>query len=153
MRESHDRDVDRAVKSAREEENEAILLLKTELLNEGEKQDLPAKDKMYNLEEKQLSKRQHSYHVETDNFQKELQELKSYLVNEGEEEINLNQEMSSLQLVVEMRTGEVKNLREQLARATQQLEQADVVKGKLGKATARMEDLEEQIKIKNKLEK
>jgi len=30
----------------------------------------------------------------------------------------------SLQLVVEMRTGEVRNMREQMARATQQLEQA-----------------------------
>merc|ERR1712106_191930 len=66
---------------------------------------------------------------------------------------SLSQEVYSLQLVVEMRSEEVRHLKGKLARATQQLEQADVIKGKLGKATARMEDLEEQIKIKNKLEK
>ena len=66
---------------------------------------------------------------------------------------SLSQEIYSLQLVVEMRTGEVRNLRDQLARTTQQLEQAEVVKEKLGKATARIEDLEEQIKLKNRLEK
>ena len=48
---------------------------------------------------------------------------------------------------------QVRNLKEQLARATQQLEQADVVKGKLRKATTRMEDLEEQLQIKNKIER
>ena len=48
---------------------------------------------------------------------------------------------------------QVRNLKEQLARATQQLDEADVVKNKLSKATARMEDLEEQIKIKSRLEK
>ena len=63
---------------------------------------------------------------------------------------SLSQEVYSLQLVVEMRTGEVRNLRDQLARTTQELEQAEVVKEKLGKSTARIEDLEEQIKLKNR---
>ena len=66
---------------------------------------------------------------------------------------SLSQEVYSLQLVVEMRTGEVRNLREQLARATQQLEQGELGKERLKKTTARMEDLEEQLKIKNDFER
>merc|ERR1711892_536874 len=74
--------------------------------------------------------------------------------NIGEDKtLSLSQEVYSLQLVVEMRTGEVRNLREQLARATQQLEQAEMGKEKLRKATARMEDLEEQLRIKNNMAK
>ena len=48
---------------------------------------------------------------------------------------------------------QVRNLKEQLARATKELEQAEIVGGKLQKATARMEDLEEQLQIKNKIER
>ena len=66
---------------------------------------------------------------------------------------SLTQEVYSLQLVVEMRTGEVKNLREELARAAQQLEQAEMGKERLRKATSKIEDLEEQIKIKSKNER
>merc|ERR1719348_2885880 len=66
---------------------------------------------------------------------------------------SLSQEVYSLQLVVEMRTGEVRNLREQMAKATQQLEQAQMDKEKLRKVTARMEDLEEQLRIKNQFER
>ena len=66
---------------------------------------------------------------------------------------SLSQEVYSLQLVVEMRTGEGRNLREQLARARQKLEHAEIVKEKLRKSTSRMEDLEEQLKIKTDLER
>ena len=66
---------------------------------------------------------------------------------------SLSQEVYSLQLVIDMRTGEVRNLREQLNIATQQQEEAEVNKEKLKKATARVEDLQEQIKMKNKVEK
>jgi len=66
---------------------------------------------------------------------------------------SLSQDVYSLQLVVEMRTGEVKNLREQLARASQQLEQAETGKERLKRATSKIEDLEEQIKIKSKNER
>jgi len=52
-----------------------------------------------------------------------------------------------------MRTGEVRNLREQMAKATQQLEQAQMDKEKLRKVTARMEDLEEQLRIKTNVER
>ena len=66
---------------------------------------------------------------------------------------SLSQEVYSLQLVVEMRTGEVRNLRDQLARATEQLDQAEIVKENLENAITKMEDLEEQVKMKNNLEK
>ena len=66
---------------------------------------------------------------------------------------SLSQEVYSLQLVVEMRTGEVRNLIDQLERATQKLEQAEIVKNRLKKTTPRMEDLEEQLKIKKEKEK
>merc|ERR1719481_2457849 len=66
---------------------------------------------------------------------------------------SLTQEVYSLQLVVEMRTGEVRNLREQIAKASQQLEQAQMDKEKLRKVTARMEDLEEQLRIKTNVER
>ena len=52
-----------------------------------------------------------------------------------------------------MRTGEARNLKDQLAKATQQMDQAEIRREKLKKATARMEDLEEQVKMKNNLEK
>ena len=70
-----------------------------------------------------------------------------------EKKRSLSQELYSLQLVVEMRTGEVRNFREQLVRALQQLEQAEVGKTRLMKATARIKDLEEQLKKKTVLEK
>lgn len=70
-----------------------------------------------------------------------------------EKRISLSQEVSSLQLVVEMRNEEVKKLREQLTRATQDQQQAEILKDKLRKATAKLEDLEEQIKIKNRKER
>merc|ERR1719320_989989 len=52
-----------------------------------------------------------------------------------------------------MRTGEVRSLREQMAKASQQLEQAENDNKKLRKVTARVEDLEEQIRIKNCFER
>ena len=71
----------------------------------------------------------------------------------GNKRRSLSQEVYSLQLVVEMRTGEVRSLREQMAKASQQLEQAEKDKEKLRKVTARVEDLEEQIRIKNCFER
>eukprot|EP00092_Neocalanus_flemingeri_P029373 GFUD01031889.1.p1 GENE.GFUD01031889.1~~GFUD01031889.1.p1 ORF type:complete len:723 (-),score=209.01 GFUD01031889.1:189-2357(-) len=114
-----------------------------------------------------IEKREQAWQDERADVLKEVQRLKEeatrmvkILAMEYEEENlsedkkrSLSQEVYSLQLVVEMRTGEVRNLRDQLARATQELEQAEIVKKKLGKSTSRIEDLEEQIKIKNTLEK
>ena len=65
----------------------------------------------------------------------------------------LSQEVNSLQLVVEMRTQEVRNLREQLDRVNKGLEHADVVKEKLKHETEKMEALEQQIKIKDNFER
>ena len=45
----------------------------------------------------------------------------------------ISQEMSKLQLEVEMRTGEVRNLRGQLAMATEELKQAEIAKETLKK--------------------
>jgi hypothetical protein len=116
--------------------------------------------------QKKIEERDQAWHDEKAEVLKEVQRLKAeatrmvkILAMEYEEENlsedkkrSLSQEVYSLQLVVEMRTGEVRNLREHLVRATQKLEQAEIVKEKLRKATARMEDLEEQLKIKTDLE-
>ena len=70
-----------------------------------------------------------------------------------DKKISLSQEVYSLQLVVEMRTGDVRNLREQLAITKQKLEQAEMGKERLRKTAARMEDLEEQLRIKDQFER
>merc|ERR1719220_2378807 len=46
-----------------------------------------------------------------------------------ERKLSLGQEVYSLQLVVEMRSTEVRSLRQQLALATQQLEELDALRG------------------------
>ena len=116
---------------------------------------------------KQTEEREQAWQDERADVLKEVQRLKAeatkmakILAMEYEEDNmsedkkrSLSQEVYSLQLVVEMRTGEVRNLREQLARATQQLEQVEMGRAKLRKATARMEDLEEQLKIKTEFER
>ena len=66
---------------------------------------------------------------------------------------SLSQEVYSLQLVVEMKTEEVKSLRKQLDRNTQLLEQAEKDKEIWRKVKIRMEDLEEQLKVKTKHQK
>ena len=65
-----------------------------------------------------------------------------------EKKRSLSAEVYSLQLVVDMRTGEVRNLRDQLATLTHQLEVMQDVQTKLDKANNRIEDLEEQLKLK-----
>ena len=77
---------------------------------------------------------------------------------EAEEELgedrkrSLTAEVYSLQLVVEMRTQEVRGLRDKVATATHQLEAVAVTQNNLEKAEARIEDLEEQLKKKVELE-
>merc|ERR1719220_466452 len=70
-----------------------------------------------------------------------------------EKKLSLGQEVYSLQLVVAMRTGEVRNLRQQLAVANQQLECMDSLRGQLEKANARLDDLQAQVLNKNAIEK
>jgi len=114
-----------------------------------------------------LEKREQEWQDEKANILTEVQRLKAdatkmvkILAMEYEEEDlsehkkrSLSQEVYSLQLVVEMRTGEVKKLREQLAKATLELEEAKKAKDKLRNAEAKIEDLEEQIQIKKRTEK
>merc|ERR1719483_1531384 len=114
-----------------------------------------------------LNKREEPWQDEKADAIKEVQRLKAEAIRMVKilameyEEDNLNedkkrslsQEVYSLQLVVEMRTEEVRNLREQLNRPTQQLKEADITKEKLEMATARMEDLEERLKIKHQFER
>jgi len=114
-----------------------------------------------------LEKREQEWQDEKANILTEVQRLKAdatkmvkILAMEYEEEDlsedkkrSLSQEVYSLQLVVEMRTGEVKKLREQVAKATLELEEAKTAKDKLRNAEAKIEDLEEQIKIKKRTEK
>ena len=115
----------------------------------------------------QAENREKAWQEERADVLREVQRLKSeatrmvkILAMECEEEnfnedkkISLSQEVYSLQLVVEMRTGDVRNLREQLAITEQKLEQAEMGKERLRKTAARMEDLEEQLRIKDQFER
>lgn len=65
-----------------------------------------------------------------------------------EKKRSLSAEVYSLQLVVDMRTGEVRNLRDQVATLTHHLEIMHDVQTKLDKANNRIEDLQEQLKLK-----
>ena len=111
---------------------------------------------------REISEREEVWQDEKADVLREVQRLKaeaskmvSILALEYEEENlseekkrSLSAEVYSLQLVVEMRTGEVRSLREQLASLTHQLEIMEAVKTKLDKANARIEDLQEQLKLK-----
>ena len=165
---------------AKNEANAMITKLNEQLVLEREKMVTEHQENSNNLEAEykikedrlndslqQIGKRDQDWQAERADVLKEVKRLKAestrmvkILAMEDEKEnlsedkkISLSQEVYSLQLVVEMRTGEVRNLRDQLARATQQLEQAEIDKEKMKKATARMEDLEEQLKIKNQFER
>ena len=153
--------------------NQQIVLERGKLFAEQQEnakileQEFKMKEERLNESLKQTEERDQAWQDEKADILKEVQRLKAeatqmvkILAMEYEEENlgddkkrSLSQEVYSLQLVVEMRTGELRNLRDQLARATQQLEQAEIDKEKLKKATARMEDLEEQLKIKNQFER
>ena len=114
-----------------------------------------------------VEKREQVWQEEKAEILSEVQRLKaeaskmvSILALEYEEENmseekkrSLSAEVYSLQLVVEMRTGEVRSLRDQLAGLTHQLELLEGVQTKLDKANNRIEDLQEQVKTKDRLEK
>ena len=93
--------------------------------------------------------------LEVGRLKAEASKMVSLLALEYEEENlseekkrSLSAEVYSLQLVVDMRTGEVRNLRDQLASLTHHLEIMQDVQTKLDKANNRIEDLEEQLKLK-----
>ena len=114
-----------------------------------------------------VEKREQVWQEEKAEILSEVQRLKaeaskmvSLLALEYEEENlseekkrSLSAEVYSLQLVVDMRTGEVRNLRDQLATLTHHLEIMRDVQTKLDKANNRIEDLEEQVRTKDRLEK
>jgi len=118
---------------------------------------------------KHVKEREQAWQDEKGDILDEVQRLKAEATKmvkilameyeEGEEDLNedkkrsLSQEVYSLQLVVEMKTGEVRSLREQLIRASQHLEETQKENEKLGRMIARVEDLEEQLRLKNQLEK
>ena len=98
--------------------------------------------------------------LEVGRLKAEASKMVSLLALEYEEENlseekkrSLSAEVYSLQLVVDMRTGEVRNLRDQLASLTHHLEIMQDVQTKLDKANNRIEDLEEQVRTKDRLEK
>ena len=98
--------------------------------------------------------------LEVQRLKAEASKMVSLLALEYEEENlseekkrSLSAEVYSLQLVVDMRTGEVRNLRDQLASLTHQLEVMQDVQTKLDKANNRIEDLEEQVRTKDLVEK
>ena len=111
---------------------------------------------------REISEREENWQEEKADVLREVQRLKAeaskmvqVLALEYEEENmseekkrSLSAEVYSLQLVVEMRTGEVRSLRDQLAGLTHQLELLEGVQTKLDKANNRIEDLQEQLKLK-----
>jgi len=114
-----------------------------------------------------VEKRELEWQEEKADILEEVQRLKAeaskmiqILAEEYEEENlseekkrSLSAEVYSLQLVVEMRTGEVRSLREKLGIVTHQMESQAVTQSQLDKALARIEDLEEQLKVKIQMER
>lgn len=115
----------------------------------------------------EVQERETAWQEERQEVLQEVQRLKAeagkmvaILAMEAEEEnlseekkLSLGQEVYSLQLVVEMRTAEVRTLRQKLAQAEQQLDELEETKSKLQKATARLDDLQAQVNAKDRLEK
>merc|ERR1719450_283771 len=130
------------------------------------KNDLQEKEEKVKEAFSEIEEREHAWQEEKDDILREIQRLKAeaskmvaILAEEYEEENlseekkrSLSAEVYSLELVVEMRTGEVKTLRSKLGNMTHQLETAANTQAKLDKAQARVEDLEEQLKQKVELE-
>ena len=169
------KDVQEAVLNANNRANETITNLNKEIALEKGKQkeeheevvrklSVELKDKEGKIREAfvEIEQREQSWQDDKEDVLREIQRLKaeaskmvSILAAEYEEENlseekkrSLSAEVYSLQLVVEMRTAEVRGLREKLATSLQQLEDAAVTRNSLQKAHARIEDLKEQLKKK-----
>ena len=124
--------------------------------------ELNDKDKQMKEAFEEIERREQAWQDEREDIISEVQRLKAeaskmiqILAEEYEEENlseekkrSLSAEVYSLQLVVEMRTGEVRSLREKLGIVTHQMESQAVTQSQLDKALARIEDLEEQLKQK-----
>jgi len=124
--------------------------------------ELNDKEKQMKEAFEEIEQREQAWQDEREDIISEVQRLKAeaskmiqILAEEYEEENlseekkrSLSAEVYSLQLVVEMRTGEVRSLREKLGIVTHQMESQAVTQSQLDKALARIEDLEEQLKQK-----
>jgi len=111
--------------------------------------------------------RDQAWQLEKEDVLSEIQRLKqeakrfiAILSQESDDETlsptkrqSLTREVESLQLVVEMRTNELHQLRDERDRHLQQLEEFDSVKSNLVKMSARVEDLQAQLAEKTKLER
>ena len=129
---------------------------------EGLRRDLSEREEKLSEAFQGISEREEAWReekaevvLEVGRLKAEASKMVSLLALEYEEENlteekkrSLSAEVYSLQLVVEMRTGEVRNLRDQLATLTHNLEIMHEVQTKLDKANNRIEDLEEQLKLK-----
>ena len=111
-----------------------------------------------------LEEREQAWQAEKSEVLKEVKRLREEATKmakivamefEAEDKLNetqkkgLAQEVFSLQLIVEIKSKEVRDMKEQMVRTMQQLEQAEMNKQNLKKALARVEDLEEQLRIRN----
>jgi len=178
--ETHKKKLENAVMNAKNDANATISQLNRQIVTERAKlvteqqqnsqnllEEFRLKEERLNSSVRQTEERELAWQQEKAEVLQEVQRLKAeaskmvaILAMETEEEQlseerkrSLTAEVYSLQLVVEMRTGEVRNLREQLARSTRDLEDLEVTKEKLKKADARLDDLQEQVMLKDRLEK
>lgn len=178
--ETHKKKLENAVMNAKNDANATISQLNRQIVTERAKlvteqqqnsqnlmEEFRLKEERLNSSVRQTEERELAWQQEKAEVLQEVQRLKAeaskmvaILAMETEEEQlseerkrSLTAEVYSLQLVVEMRTGEVRNLREQLARSTRDLEGLEVTKEKLKKAEARLDDLKEQVVLKDRLEK
>ena len=153
--------------------NHQIILERGKLLAEQQQnaknleEEFKMKEERLNESLEQIKERDEAWQDERADVLEEVQRLKAeatkmikILAMEYEEDNLseerrgiLSQEAYSLQLVVEMRTKEVRSLKEQLSKVTQELEQADILKEKLREEKGKMENLEQQIKIKDNFER
>jgi len=125
------------------------------------------KNKELNLQiaTKNVKEREELWEGEKEDVLEEIQNLKieaaqrtanlveDFDVHGKDKRRSLSQEVFVLQIIVEMKTGEMRNLREQVAETQQKMEQMEVNRKKLNVALARIEDLEEQNVYKEKLTK
>merc|ERR1719150_3695381 len=179
-KEAHSKALETAMMDAKNEANRTISELNKEVVAErgklvADQQALSSKlEEEWKVKEEKLQNslcevegRENRWQEERAEVLAEVQRLKAeasrmvaILAMEAEEEnlteekrLSLGQEVYSLQLVVEMRGGEVRSLRQQLALANQQLEEMEKTKSQLEKANARLDDLQAQVDAKNLIER
>jgi len=181
MSQEHQRkELDSAVMKAKNEANRMISELNIQKVNERSKLEEEQRANSLQLEEEWRMKeeRMNQWMVEVEERERGWQEERSEVLTEvqrlkedagrmvailakeieeenfsGEKRLSLGQEVYSLRLVLEMRTGEVRSLRGKLAQAQHQLEDLEVTKSRLQNATTRLDDLQAQVAAKDKLEK